>query len=84
MADSGNHRKELLRLMADFGTVGLNVASPIFVGVWIGHWLDSSVFDGRTSPWFTLYFILVGVIAGFRNLYRFLKQRMQEDDKKND
>jgi len=74
-------RKELLRLVTDFGTVGLNVASPIFVGVWIGHYLDSKVFDGRTSPWFTLYFLLVGVIAGFRNLYRFVRQRMEEEDK---
>ncbi len=81
MDDSGSGRKELLRLMSDFGTVGLNVAAPIFVGVWIGHWLDSKVFGGRTSPWLTLYFILVGVIAGFRNLYRFLKQRMRENEK---
>ncbi len=68
-----------MRLVSDFGTVGLNVAAPIFVGVWIGHWLDTTVFGGRTSPWLTLYFILVGVFAGFRNLYRFLRQRMRED-----
>lgn len=66
MADN---RKDTLRLLAQFSTVGMSVAFSIFIGVGIGYYLDHKVFDGRTSPWLTLIFLGFGVGAAFKNLY---------------
>ena len=44
---SGN-RKEYMKLLADFSTIGMTVAFSIFIGVGIGYYLDNKVFDGRT------------------------------------
>lgn len=64
-----NNRKDTLRLLAQFSTVGMSVAFSIFIGVGIGYYLDHKVFDGRTSPWLTLIFLGFGVGAAFKNLY---------------
>ncbi len=64
-----NNRKEIMRLLSDFSTVGMTVAFSIFIGVGIGYWLDNKVFEGRTAPWLTLLFLAFGVLAAFKNLY---------------
>ena len=64
-----NNRKDTLRLLAQFSTVGMTVVFSIFIGVGIGYYLDHKVFDGRTSPWLTLIFLGFGVGAAFKNLY---------------
>jgi ATP synthase protein I len=63
-------RKEMIKMMADFSTIGMSVAFSVFIGVGIGYLLDNKVFDGRTHPWFTLIFLGFGVAAAFLNLYR--------------
>ncbi len=68
-------RKELMKLLGDFSTVGLSLASAIFVGVGIGYLLDHMVFKGKTAPWLTLIFLGFGIAAGFRNLYRLTKRK---------
>ena len=64
-----NSRKDTLRLLAQFSTIGMSVAFSIFIGVGIGYYLDHKVFDGRTSPWLTLIFLGFLVAAAFQNLY---------------
>lgn len=63
-------RKEMMKMLADFSTVGMTVAFSIFIGVGFGYYLDNKVFAGRTKPWFTLIFLGFGVSAAFLNLYR--------------
>lgn len=70
-----NNRKEIMRLLADFSTIGMTVAFSIFIGVGIGYWLDHKVFDGRTSPWLTLIFLGFGVVAAFKNLYSMARRK---------
>ncbi len=65
-----SNRKEIMKLLADFSTIGMTVAFSIFIGVGIGYYLDHKVFDGRTSPWLTLIFLGFGVAAAFKNLYK--------------
>ncbi len=62
-------RKEVVKLLAEFSTIGMSVAFSIFIGVGIGYFLDHKVFAGRTSPWLTLIFLGFGVAAAFKNLY---------------
>jgi len=76
-------RKEMMRLLTDFGTIGMTFAFSIFIGVWFGYFLDHKVFGGRTTPVFTLFFLLVGIGAAFKNLWQFIR-RDTEKDKKND
>lgn len=63
-----------MRLIADFSTIGITMASSVFIGFGFGYLLDQKVFDGRTSPWFMFIFLALGIAAGFRNLYQ-LSQR---------
>ena len=59
-------RKEIMRLLGDFSTIGLTLAASIFVGVGIGYLLDHKVFNGKTAPWLTLIFLGFGIVAGFK------------------
>ena len=68
-------RKELMKLLSDFGTIGMTVAFSVFIGVAIGYWLDNKVFSGRTKPWLTLLFLGFGIAAAFKNLYRMTRRR---------
>ncbi len=65
-----SNRKEIMKMLAEFSTIGMTVAFSIFIGVGIGYYLDYMVFDGKTKPWFTLIFLGFGVAAAFLNLYR--------------
>jgi ATP synthase protein I len=57
--------RRYIRELAYFSTVGLSLALAIFIGLAIGLYLD-----GRwgTSPWMTLIFLVLGILAGFRNI----------------
>ena len=68
-------RKEIMKLLGDFSTIGLTLAAAIFVGVGIGYLLDHKVFKGKTAPWLTLIFLGFGIAAGFKNLYMLTKRK---------
>lgn len=53
--------------MATTGVIGLHLVSGPVVGFAIGYGLD--VWLG-TSPWCKIIFLLVGIGAGFLNVYR--------------
>ena len=68
-------RKEMMKLLGDFSTVGIALAASIFIGIGIGYFLDHKVFKGRTAPWFTFIFLGFGIAAGFKNLYMLAKRK---------
>jgi len=53
-----------------------------FIGLGFGYFLDNYVFG--TQPWFTLIFLVIGIIAGFRNIYIIAKmaERIMSEDSK--
>ena len=57
--------RRYFRELAYFSSIGLSIAFAIFIGLFVGVYLDRR-FD--TSPWFTLIFLAVGIAAGFRNI----------------
>ena len=59
--------KKLFRELWFYSSLSFSIALSIVMGLGIGYWLDTRVFN--TSPWFTLIFLGLGVIAGFRNIY---------------
>lgn len=68
--------KKFLREVGWASTLGFQVAFAPFIGLAIGYWLDNHF---GTIPWLTLLFLMFGVIAGFKNYYRFV--RKQQDQK---
>ena len=64
-----------MRLLGDFSTIGLTLVASVFLGLGFGYWLDTKVFNGKTSPWLTLIFLGFGIAAGFRNLYALTKRK---------
>ncbi|MBU0674824.1 MAG: AtpZ/AtpI family protein [Proteobacteria bacterium] len=73
-------RKEMTKLIADFSTIGMTVSFSIFIGVGFGYYLDHKLFEGKTSPWFTLIFLGFGVAAAFLNLYRMATRKDIRDE----
>ena len=63
--------KQLFRELWYYSSLSFSVALAILIGLGIGYWLDGR-YD--TSPWFTLIFLGLGVIAGFRNIYLAMKR----------
>lgn len=55
--------KQLVRL----STVGVALVASTAIGLAIGYALDRWL---GTSPWLTLTFLLLGIVAGFINLFR--------------
>lgn len=64
-----------MKLLADFSTIGVTMAAAVFIGFAFGYFLDTKVFHGRTKPWFMLLFLLLGIVAGFKNLYELTKRK---------
>lgn len=57
----------LLRQLARLSTIGVTLVAATAIGLAIGYGLDR-VFG--TNPWLTLVFTLLGIVAGFVNLFR--------------
>ena len=70
-----SNRREMMKLLADFSTIGMTMAFSIFIGVGFGYFLDHKVFDDRTSPWLTLIFLGLGIAAAFKNLFGMAKRK---------
>ncbi|MCG6981359.1 MAG: AtpZ/AtpI family protein [Deltaproteobacteria bacterium] len=67
--------RKALKLVGLASTLGLTIVIATFIGLALGLWLDR-VFN--TSPWLTVILLIAGIIAGFRNFYRFMSKRAKE------
>lgn len=68
--DSGKQLKTFARV----GALGIELALTTVLGLLGGRWLDSKL---STAPWLTLVGLILGVIAGFRSLYRTARKQTQ-------
>lgn len=55
------------------GTIGLLFVVPIVAGAYLGRWLDT-LFEGYSVRW-TVSLIVLGIVVGAWNAYRFMKGR---------
>ena len=62
---------EMFRKIAWASTIGTTLAASTVVGLVLGIYLDKR-FD--TRPYLTLAFLLLGIAAGFVNIYRGMKK----------
>lgn len=59
------------RSLINASTIGMAFVSSIFIGAGMGYFLDKYL---GTKPYLFLFFMIMGVIAGFRNAFYFLKR----------
>jgi ATP synthase protein I len=78
--------KSLFKRLLEASTVGLNLVISTFIGLAMGYGIDYALdkwFGLHTKPWFTIIFLFIGIIAGFRELFRIAKKSDNESGKKN-
>jgi len=56
---------------ARLSTIGIELVVSTVVGLAIGWYLDEKF---ETSPWLTIIFLLFGIAAGYRNLFREIRK----------
>jgi ATP synthase protein I len=64
--------------------MGVHLVSGVIVGLVMGYYLDKYF---GTKPWLTLLFLIFGIIAGYRNMFREMKRIQKseaEADARND
>jgi ATP synthase protein I len=66
--------------LAYASSVGIAMALAIFGGLFLGIWLDGKL---GTKPVFTLLLLLIGIAAGFRNLYLLIKPYFKDEQPQN-
>ena len=63
--------KGLAKNLIFISSIGISMVLAIFIGLAMGVFIDRKF---STSPWFTIIFLIFGVIAAFRNLYILAKR----------
>ncbi len=71
-------KSEVFRLMGVASTVGINMVVSTFVGFALGYWVLDRYFN--SYPWFTLGLTVLGIIAGFKYLFRIAKKANEKED----
>ena len=72
--------KPLFKQLMQASTIGINLVLSTFVGLAIGYGLDSLF---HSSPWLTIIFLILGIIAGFRELLRIANRQDNGPDTKD-
>ncbi|NOZ70065.1 MAG: AtpZ/AtpI family protein [Deferribacteres bacterium] len=65
-------KREFIRFLGVASTVGINMVVSTFVGFALGYWVVDEYLD--THPWFTVILTLLGIVAGFRYLFRIARK----------
>lgn len=82
--DEKKQRRELFRLISVTSTVGIQLVLSTFIGLAIGYFLDEHLLPKllpfNTSPWFTLIFLLIGIAAGFKFLFKVALRQKDDGD----
>ena len=80
MNDNKESRRELFKSIGFLSGVGISMVAATFIGLAMGYYLDQWL---DTRPWFTLTFLVIGIISGFRNVYiltaRELRRQKREE-----
>lgn len=70
------NKRKLFRLIGRYSTIGLEMVISVVIGILFGWWLDRLF---NTKPWLTIVFMLFGIVAGFRSLFKLLKDIKKDD-----
>ena len=75
--------KDVRDALFGVGTIGLHLVGSTFIGLAMGYYLDKWL-DPKygTKPFLTFFLLLMGIVAGFRNVY-FEAKRLHRMNEKN-
>ena len=76
MTPLGEDKTKLIKQVASYSTLGLEMGLSVAGGAVIGYYIDKWL---NTEPWFLIILIMFGAAAGFRRLYRVAKRLEKED-----
>ncbi len=63
--------------MAYASSIGIAMVLAIFGCLFLGAYLDR---QWGTSPYLTLVFLLIGIAAGFRNIYTLIRKYFSDEE----
>lgn len=72
--------RKLIRQVGVLSTVGLTMVFATVIGLYVGLKVDAWL---GTAPWFSAAFLLLGIFAGFKNLFMYVKRSQNDLDEKN-
>lgn len=61
--------------------LGTDFVSAVIVGLVIGYWIDKFF---ETTPLFLIIFLILGALAGFRNVYKYATKVISKDNNGDD
>jgi len=62
--------------MAYASSIGIAMALAIFGCFFLGTWLDGQL---GTEPYLAILFLLMGIAAGFRNIYVLIRRYLKDE-----
>src|SRR3990170_6404043 len=65
-------KREFFRFLGIASTVGINLVISTFIGFAIGYFLLDRFLN--TFPWFTIIFLILGIAAGFKYLFKIVSK----------
>jgi ATP synthase protein I len=74
-------KKQTFASLLTYGTLGIEMGVSLAIGLAIGYYLDRYF---KTSPVFTLIFMIFGLIAGMKRLYVLWKKMERDDERDHD
>lgn len=69
---------EAMQLFGNVATIGMQLVAATFIGLAMGYFLDEWL---DTGPWLLIIFLLLGIIAGFRDVYREAMRLQRQSEK---
>ena len=73
-------KKEIYRVLLNYSALGLEMGFSVVIGLMVGWYLDKWL---DTYPYLTFVFMIFGMAAAFRAVYRAYKRLKKEDDEGN-
>lgn len=78
-----NRRKDhnVFKALALISQLGIGMLVPVFLALFAGRWLDQQL----GTEWLTIIFLILGVLAAYRNFYYYTKPLIKgEKEKENE
>ncbi len=73
-------KKDTYRTLLNYSSLGLEMGFSVVIGLAAGFYLDKYI---GTYPYFTFVFMLFGMAAAFRAVYRAYRKLKKDDDAGN-
>jgi ATP synthase protein I len=67
----GDREHGVFKGLATLSSMGIAMVLCTFIGLLMGIYIDKYF---GTKPWFTIIFLVLGIVAGFKNMYEMIKK----------